>query len=141
MPRIALVLNIQPSEIQVFVAYKQKDGILIPNLGTVDTGAEISLFPGSWLKTAEHQILREIEIEQAGLAKQTFQATEAEIIIRLEDLQGNISPELHVRAWFAETDRILIGFQDILDHATLHADFLQSLTGYIELQDKALTSR
>jgi hypothetical protein len=72
-------------------------------------------------------------IEQAGIARQAFQAIEAEVILRLEDLQGNTSPELTVRAWFADTDKIIIGFQDILDRATLYADFRQSRTGWIEI--------
>lgn len=133
MPRIDLILTFQPSEIEVFVGYKRTDGIIIPHIATVDTGAELSLFPISWLKTAEHTVLREVILEQAGLAKQAFEAVEAEIIVRLEDLKGNISPELKVRAWFAETDKILLGFQGILDSAILYADFLQSRTGYLEL--------
>jgi hypothetical protein len=134
MPRIGLILTMQPSEIQVFIRYQRTDGALEPHIAIIDTGAEISLFPIAWLKNAEHKILdNEILIEQAGIAKQSFKAIEAEVIIRLEDLQGNTSPELRIRAWFADTDKIIIGFQDILDRATLYADFRQSRTGWIEV--------
>jgi hypothetical protein len=132
MPRIDLVLNYQPSVVEVFIAYKRTDGIFIPSLGILDTGAELSLFPIGWLKSAEHTIIQAVSLGQAGIAKQAFDAVEAEIIVHLEDLR--------VRAWFAETDKIIIGFQDILDRAILHVDYLQSRTGYIELQDNSTTS-
>lgn len=133
MPRINAKLTMYPSEIQVFVAYKDKAGIFVPYLSVIDTGAEVSLFPLSWLKTAEHKVLREIELEQAGLAKQAFSAIEAEITIHLEDLQGNISQEIRVKAWFAETDRSLLGFRDVLDRAKLYIDYQDTRTGWIDL--------
>jgi hypothetical protein len=31
-----------------------------------------------------------------------------------------------VRAWFADTDKIIIGFQDVLDRAMLYIDYRHS---------------
>jgi hypothetical protein len=136
MLRIALSLLIQPYEIEATVNIKSSGAFIYRVVGIIDTGAQRCLFPLSLLDVIDHEAIEEVTLEQAGIAKQAFSAKEATIFLKLEDRYGNISPELSVRAWFAETDRILIGFQDILDRAALHADFLQSLTGYIELQDK-----
>jgi hypothetical protein len=37
-----------------------------------------------------------------------------------------------VRAWFADTEEIIIGFQDVLDRARLTIDYLETRTGWIE---------
>jgi hypothetical protein len=135
MMRIALSLLVQPYEIEATVTIKSAGAFVYRVVGIVDTGAQRCLFPLSLLDVIDHEAIEDVTLEQAGIAKQAFNAKEATIFLKLEDRHGNISPELTVRAWFAETDRILIGFQDILDRATLHADFLQSRTGYIELQN------
>lgn len=62
-----------------------------------------------------------------------LKAVEAQITLYFEDTQGNVSQKIEARAWFANTDKIIIGFQDILDRATLYADFRQSHTGWIEI--------
>src|SRR5687768_2971493 len=99
MPRINLMLSLEPSEVEVFIRYKATNGIFETEIALIDTGAEVSLFPKSWLDIAEHKLSDEaIVIEQAGIAKQSFAAFEAEIIIKLEDSNGNISPELQVKA-------------------------------------------
>jgi hypothetical protein len=134
MARVALELSIQPGRIEVFVRLKANAGHFEPAKAIVDTGASVSLFPLNYLDDFEHVIITpNIEIEQAGIAGQYFKAIEAEVTIYLEDRYGDTSPELTVRAWFADTDKIIIGFQDILDRATLYADFRQSRTGWIEL--------
>lgn len=134
MARVALKLNILPGKIETFIRFKGKAGHFEPKTGFIDTGAEISLFPINILDDLEHNIIEpNIEIEQAGIAGQVFKAIEAEVTIYLEDLQGNTSPEIQVRAWFGDTDKVIIGFQDILDRAALHSDFRQSRTGWIEL--------
>lgn len=135
MPRINLILSLNPSQAEVFVRYKKTDGIFETEIGLIDTGAETSLFPKAWLETAEHKLLDStVVIEQAGIAKQNFEAVEAEIILKLEDSNGNISPELRVKAWFADTDKVIIGFKDILDRAILFLDYLDTRTGWIELR-------
>lgn len=134
MARVSLNLYLQPSMIEVYVHFKTQDGGSKLEVGFIDTGATVSLFPLSFLDELEHTIInRNIEIEQAGIAGNYFKAIEAEVNLYFEDSQGNTTPELTVRAWFANTSKIIIGFQDILDRATLYADFRQSRTGWIEV--------
>jgi hypothetical protein len=135
MSRISLILTVNPYQAEVFVRYKKTDGIFETEVALVDTGAETSLFPKMWLNTAEHKLAdTTVVIEQAGIAKQSFDAFEAEIILKLEDSVGNVSAELRVSAWFAETDKVIIGFKDILDRAILHVDFLDTRTGWLEIR-------
>jgi hypothetical protein len=135
MPRINLMLLIDPCEVEIFVRYKRQDGTFETEIALIDTGAEVSLFPKSWLEIAEHKRSdTTLVIEQAGIAKQHFDAFEAEVILKLEDGSGNISPELPVTAWFADTDKVIIGFQDILDSAIIYVDYLDTRTGWIEIR-------
>jgi hypothetical protein len=117
MPRISLNLLIQPYEIEATIIMKSSNAFIYRTVGMIDTGAQLSLLPLYMLDFLDHE---DVMLEQAGIAK------EATIFLKLEDRYGNISPELTVRGWFANTDKIIIGFQDILDRATLHADFRQS---------------
>lgn len=134
MVKVALKLTILPGKIETFIRFKAKAGHFEPKTGFIDTGAEISLFPLNILADLEHTIINpNIEIEQAGIAGQYFRAVEAQVTLYFEDAQGNTSPELAVRAWFADTDKIIIGFQNILERATLFVDFRQTRTGWIEL--------
>jgi hypothetical protein len=133
MSRIALKLNANPGSIETYVRFKAKEGHYIAWLGFIDTGAEVSLFPLNLLEKLEHKIIDEnFEIEQAGITRQHFKALEAEITIYLEDLQGNQSEPMLIRAWFAQTTEYLIGFQDVLDRARLDIDYLETRTGWIE---------
>jgi hypothetical protein len=102
--------------------------------GIVDTGADTSLLPIGLLDTVEHTVLNsDIEVQQAGIAQQYFKAIEAKIILYFEDLQGKISSQREVRAWFTETDETLLGMVDILEYATLFIDYCQTRSGWIEL--------
>jgi hypothetical protein len=71
-------------------------------------------------------------IEQAGLAGQTVEATEAFITLSLEDETGARTPDFEARVWFAETNTALIGFADILDRAILHVD-MPRRHGWLEI--------
>jgi hypothetical protein len=134
MTRVNLKLNLQPGVIEAYLQFRAKAGHFEPKLGFIDTGAHVSLFPLALLDILEHRVIEEkLEIEQAGIAGQYFSAVEAEVTLYFEDLQGNQSQHLKVRAWFANTSKVIIGFQDILDRATLHVDYRQSRTGWIEL--------
>jgi hypothetical protein len=134
MARLNLVLINQPYEVQVFVRYKLTDGSFDTMVAVVDTGADTCLFPLRWLEVAEHTILdKEVVLEQAGIAKQSFEAVEAEIILYCEDSQGNESAPMKVRAWFAETTKVILGFRDVLDRAKLYIDYQESRTGWIDL--------
>jgi hypothetical protein len=133
MVRIILSLYQQPAKVEVYVRLKGKSGIFEPEVGIIDTGAEQSLFPLKFLETYEHHIINEnLVIDQAGIAKQGFRAVEAVVRVYFEDRYGNKTDEMNVRAWFADTEEIIIGFQDVLDRATLHVDYRQSRTGWIE---------
>jgi hypothetical protein len=133
MSQVNLKLNTNPGIIETYVRFKSKEGHFLTWLAFIDTGAHVSLFPMSLLEKLEHKIIDEnFEIEQAGIAGQHFKAVEAEITLYFEDLQGNQSKPMLVRAWFAQTSKYIIGFQDILDHATLYIDYRQSRTGWIE---------
>jgi hypothetical protein len=132
MSQVNLILNVHPGVVEVYIRLKAKAGHFEPSLAFIDTGATVSLLPLSFLDEIEHRVIEEnFEIEQAGIARQHFKAVEAEVILYFEDLQGNQSPHLKVRAWFANTTKVIIGFQDILDRAELHIDYRQSQTGWI----------
>ena len=75
---------------------------------------------------------RPLTIHQAGIANQSFEAVEANIVLYLEDLSGQRSPEFEARFWFANTDVRLIGFADILDRAILHVD-MPAQSGWLRL--------
>lgn len=133
MSRLNLYLSILPYEVETFVRIKGQDGEFIPKRAMIDTGADKSLLPRQLLNTIEHTIIdSQITIDQAGIAKQAFTAVEAKFTLYFEDLQGNATTAIEAQAWFAETDEILIGFQDILEHATLFIDFRQTRTGWLE---------
>jgi hypothetical protein len=134
MAKVHLQLNIEPFEVESFIQFKAKEGHFLPRVGFIDTGASVSLFPLDFLHKLEHKLVEDnVEIVQAGISGQYFKAVEAEVILYLEDLQGNTSSERKVRAWFANTDKVIIGFQDILEHATLFIDYRQTRLGWIEL--------
>jgi len=120
--------------IEIYVRFITQSGGTKLDVGFIDTGATVSLFPLIFLNDLAHTIINpNIEIEQAGIAGHYFKAIEADVKLYFEDSYGNTSPELTVRAWFADTSKIIIGFQDILDRASLYADFRQTRTGWIEL--------
>jgi hypothetical protein len=134
MARVNLLLSLDPNEVEVYIQLQRKDGILAWETGYIDTGAEKSLFPLRILEMIDHTVLNSgIVIRQAGIAKQDFEVIEAKFTLRFEDLQGNTSNSMEVSAWFGDTADILIGFKDILEHATLFIDYRQSRTGWIEL--------
>ena len=75
---------------------------------------------------------KSITIDQAGIAKQSFEAVEVIVTITLEDASGNKTQPLTIPAWFTETNRVLLGFAGVLDRAILHVDMPQQ-SGWIEL--------
>jgi hypothetical protein len=101
---------------------------------TVDTGAEIALFPDELLEVVQYRLSEreKVQIGQAGIAQQDFEATEAYVTVILEDDKGSITSAFEILAWFAPTKQPLIGFQDILDRAVLHIDMPQR-NGWLEI--------
>lgn len=136
MARIQLRLYVDPGEAEVFLQIKQRDGGYTYLTAIIDTGAAVSLFPIRLLPNFDHRLSGSgvVTIDQAGITQQSFQATEAFISIFLEDMQGNQTGEFEIRAWFAETDFILLGFDGILDRAILYLDMLDQREGWIEMR-------
>lgn len=133
MPRIQLIVYVNPGEANVFVNIKRKDGIDETVTAIVDTGAEAALFPIALLEWLDHEITERgtVTVDQAGIARHSFQATQARINIFLLDTAGNRTEEFQILAWFAETDYSIVGFGGILERAIFHLD-MPNLNGYLE---------
>ena len=111
--------------LEAFVSFNRPDGAYERTVAFVDTGAQVSLFPNTLLDRVENTPIADggtIELEQAGIAGQVFTATEAFITLRLEDMQGNRTQDLSIRAWFANTSVALLGWRDLLEMGILHVD-------------------
>lgn len=135
MNRICLRVYFKPSYVEGFLNIRAHDGYeRIPV--TIDTGAAVSLLPIGFLDRILYRPSQEsqVKLEQAGIAKQSFEATEAIISCFMEDWLGNRSEEFEMLAWFAETSENLLGFEDVLDQATLYADMLGTRQAWIEFK-------
>jgi hypothetical protein len=135
MARLQLRIYRDPGQVEVFLNIKRKDGGYDKRAAIVDTGAQVSLLPDFLMSDLD---LRPGErgsftIEQAGIAKQTFQAKEAYVTVFLEDESGNQTSDFEMRAWFANASDPLIGFNGVLDRAVFHIDMV-NLTGYLEIE-------
>lgn len=133
MARIQLQIYLEPSELEVFINLKTKDGSQKRRAATVDTGAQVSLLPKELMDSVEYRLTErsKIIIGQAGIAKQSFEAVEAFVTLFLEDQFGGRTQAFEARVWFAETDVILLGFDSILDRAVLHVD-MPNRTGFLD---------
>ena len=133
MPRIQLRVYTEPGQAEVFVNIKRKNGAYLTRAAVVDTGAQTSLMPDELMPLIEYRLSERgrFVIEQAGIAAQFFEATEAYVTIFLEDTAGNRSGEFEARVWFTDTIKFLVGFTDILNRAVLHMD-MPNLSGYLE---------
>jgi hypothetical protein len=134
MTRLDLRVYIDPGEAQIFCNLLRKDGNHEKLFATVDTGAAVSLLPRELLNALDYQVeeQRVVEIEQAGIAQQAFQAVEASVTVSLEDAGGRLTPPFKILAWFAGGSQPIIGFKDVLDRSVLHIDMLQRF-GWLEI--------
>lgn len=134
MTRIQLRVYRDPGQAEVFLNIKRKDGGYDKRAAIVDTGAQVSLLPSLLMSVLDFRPSERgaFNIEQAGIAKQTFQAVETYITVFLEDEAGNRTNDFEIRVWFADASDILLGFDGVLESAVLHLDML-NLSGYIEL--------
>ena len=134
MTRLQLQIFQHPPVARIVMNIKRHDGQDYLLEAEVDTGAQVSLLPIRLMEILDYQIINktEIIIDQAGISKQEFSATEAYITHSLEDLQGNQTPQFKARVWFANTSVVLLVFADILDRAILHIDMPQR-TGWIDI--------
>ena len=90
MTRIQLRVYRDPGQADVFLNIKRKDGGYDKRAAIVDTSAEVSLLPSFLMHVLDFRPSERgaFTIEQAGIAKQTFQAVEAYITAFLEDEAG-----------------------------------------------------
>jgi hypothetical protein len=124
-----------PGEVEITFGIRRTDQLYERMTGSVDTDAEVCLLPRSLMDKVEYRFSEqrsEIIVDQAGIAKQSFRATEGFVTIILEDKFGNITQPFETRVWFAETDIALIGFDGVLSNAILHIDMPQ-LSGWLEI--------
>jgi hypothetical protein len=134
MPRIHLRVYVDPGEAEVVCNILVQDGEYERLTAIIDTGAEVSVFPERLLNTASYRLSErgQFTIEQAGIARQTFEAVEAYVTITLEDQYGNVTQLFTIPVWFANTKTPLIGFAGILDKSVLFIDMLRRI-GWLEL--------
>jgi hypothetical protein len=117
------------------VNLKLKAGTFRRFAATIDTGAEACLFPLDLLAELEHRITQDtVTVQQAGVAGHEFTVKVAHIKMFLEDYSGGRTQEFETMVWFADTDEKLIGFEGVLDRATLFVDMRETRTGWIELE-------
>lgn len=135
MTRIQLRVYVDPGEAEITLNVQLQDQSYERLTATLDTGATVSLLPIDLLDKTIHRLTAErgtIIIDQAGIAQQSFQATEAYIKIFLEDQFGNRTLPFEIPVWFAQTDIALVGFAGILDQSVLHLDMPQR-SGWLEI--------
>jgi hypothetical protein len=134
MPRFQLRIYVEPGEAEIFCKVLRKDGTYERLTAIIDTGAAVSLFPNDLLELINYRPTDRstITIDQAGIARQTFQAIEGYIHIILEDQEGQVTQPVEIRAWFANTNHVLLGFADLLDQAILHIDMPQR-NGWLDI--------
>jgi hypothetical protein len=134
MDRIYLRVYLQPSYVEGFLNISTPDGSHERLSVTIDTGAAISLFPYWLLGRVAYRLTEtpQVSLQQAGLTKHSFEATEAYIRVFMEDWLGHRSREFEIRAWFAETSQHLLGFDGVLDQANLAINMLNTRQAWVE---------
>lgn len=135
MTRLQLRVYKNPGRAEIVTQFKRVNGEYETMTAVIDTGAEVSLFPETLLKIIEYRLTQrgKIKIDQAGIAQQSFDATEAIVTIQLEDMVGNRTQDIEIRAWFTDTDVALLGFEGLLDRANLQISMLAKLEGFLEI--------
>jgi hypothetical protein len=101
----------------------------------IDTGAAATLLPAQLRDTADYHVVGrgDITVEQAGIARQAFMATEAMDDMFLEGENGLRTDYFAARVWFADTELALLCFADVLDKAILHIDMRDTRSGWIDI--------
>jgi hypothetical protein len=137
MPRVQLQLYVDPGSAEIVCNLLLNDGTYERMTAVVDTGAEVSMFPRELLQRVKYRLgsREKITVEQAGIAKQSFEAVEGFVSLYFEDQLGNETGLIEVPVWFAEGTIPLVGFSGILDRVVLHIDMIQRV-GWIEVEDE-----
>ncbi len=135
MARIQLRIYLNPGQAEVTLGVQRQDDTFERLAGFIDTGAEVSLLPNDLLDKVRYRPFGSgtIIIDQAGIAGQSFEATQAFVMVTLEDDTGARTEPFEVPVWFGDTAIALIGFEGILDRAILHIDMRDTRSGWIEL--------
>ena len=135
MPRIQLRLYVNPEEAEIICNVRRENGTYERLAAIVDTGATVSLVPDDLLSKVSYRLSERgsFTIEQAGIARQSFEAVEAYITVFLEDESGQHTHPFEVPVWFAPTRKSLIVFDGILNRAILHIDMLEERRGWIDI--------
>jgi hypothetical protein len=135
MPRLQLRVYVDPGEAEIFVNVRLRDGSYYRMVAVVDSGAEVSMLPAYLQQTALYDVVGDgdIVVEQAGIARHFFSATQATVRLFLEDEFGTETNEFEAHVWFSDTTVFLLGFKDILDRAILHIDMRDSRSGWIDI--------
>ena len=134
MTQLRLRVYKNPGLLEIFLKVLQKDGTDKRLTAAVDTGAETTLLPEYLMNVLAYEpVGREaFRIEQAGIAQQSFEATEAIVTLAQEDEFGAETAKFEAPVWFGGTDYVLLGFNGILDRAVLHLD-MPNLSGTLDL--------
>src|SRR5258708_62459 len=134
MPRLQLRIYVEPGAAEIFCKVLRKDKNYESLTAIIDTGAAISLFPQDLLEIVDFSIGQPepVLIDQAGIARQSFDALEGNIQLTLEDETGQTTEPFQIKAWFADTNRVLIGFAGLLEQAVLHLD-MPNREGWLEI--------
>ena len=132
--RIQLRIYTQPGGVEAYINLKRRDGGYRTVTAWVDTGAAVSLLPDVLRSELDYRLSERgnVVIQQAGIAGQHFEATEAYVTVNLEDQTGTRTPDFEIRVWFAEANDLLLGFDSVLDHSILHVDML-NLQGWLDV--------
>jgi hypothetical protein len=123
-----------PGAAELFITIPTRDGDLIRASATLDTGAEVTVLPDSIMESCEYRLseLGHVIVQQAGIAHQVFEITEAYVTLYLEDEFGNRTQNFEAPIWFTDTDEPLLGFKGILDEAIFCID-MRDLSGYLDI--------
>jgi hypothetical protein len=134
MARLQLRIYIEPGAAEIFFNILRRDGNYERLSAVIDTGAAVTLLPDDLLETVNYRPgdRGTITIEQAGIAKQAFQAVEHYVYVDLEDQFGQRTGVFEIPVWFTKTSKALVGFAGILDQAILQIDMLQR-TGWLDI--------
>ena len=134
MTQLRLRLYTNPGSVEIFIKLVQKSDEDLRLTAVVDTGAETTLLPNYLKELLEYKTTERgsFVIEQAGIAEQAFEATEAIVTLALEDEFGAQTATFEAPVWFGGTDYVLLGFNGILDRAVLHLD-MPNLNGTLDL--------
>jgi hypothetical protein len=112
MARVQLQIYVDPGELDVIISITRKDGGEYRMTAIVDTGAEYSLFPIRLLDQFQHRIVDtgELDVEQAGIARQAFKAIVADVDLFLEDANGLAYSSTHRESLVCGYQTGLAGF-------------------------------